>query len=68
MDRTRQPTRKGFLKRASLSIAGALTLNNLAHTDTPSGKLSSTKCEIETPVVGVQRAKGSVARSTDLQS
>ena len=48
--------------------AGALTLNNLAHTDTPAGKLSRTKCEIETPVVGVQRAKGSVARSTDLQS
>ena len=68
MDRTRQPTRMGFLKKASLSIVGALTLNNLAHTNTPTGKLSGTKCEIETPVIGLQRAKGSVARSTDIQS
>ena len=65
MDRTRQPTRKSFLKRASLSIAGAFTLNNLAHTDTLASKLSGSKCEIDTPVIGVQRAKGSVARSTD---
>jgi hypothetical protein len=66
MDRTHQSTRKGFLKRASLSIAGALTLNNLAQARTPVNTLRTVSSAIEKPARSVQRAKGSVARSADV--
>jgi len=66
MDRTHQSTRKGFLKRASLSIAGALTLNNLAQAHTPVNTLRAVNCAIEKPALSVQRAKGSIARSADV--
>ncbi len=66
MDRTHHSTRKGFLKRASLSIAGALTLNNLAQARTPANTLRTVSSAIEKPARSVQRAKGSVARSEDV--
>ena len=66
MDRTHRSSRKGFLKRASLSIAGALTLNNIAQERTPLNTQNSVKCDIEKPVLSAQRAKGTVARSADV--
>ena len=65
MDRTHQSTRKGFLKRASLSIAGALTLNNLAQSNTPVNTLRIVNSAIEKPARSVQRAKGSIARPAE---
>lgn len=66
MDRTHQSTRKGFLKRVSLSIAGALTLNNVAQAHTPVNTPRTVNSAIEKPALIVQRAKGSIARSADV--
>ena len=66
MDRTHRSSRKSFLKRASLSIAGALTLNNFAQERTPLITQTSVKCDIEKPVLIAQRAKRTVARSADV--
>ncbi len=66
MDRTHRSSRKGFLKRASLSISGALMLNNYAQERTPVNIQKSVNCDIEKPVRSAERAKRIVARSADV--
>lgn len=66
MDRTHRSSRKGFLKRASLSIAGALMLNNYAQERASVNMHKSVNCDIEKPVRSAQRAKRTVARSADV--